>query len=898
MENNILERLTRFIAGRPKQAEGSYSRRGLRTHLNGEGGGSRHDGVKRKSKQQKSLKAAGGSGVGRKVLPVYEGEISYVRPRDAPLYGVVLPMGHGKTFLADREGWIDWDSLVGEATLARLMEEAQERLAQGDSFEDSMGKVRRVALDNLNSSRIASPTLILSSSPSFFKEAGIECVLSIVLDEEPFQKNIASRDGAEKIMAKLSREMVLDRGGAQMIHASSNEEVRIALYKAAGVLMVNVGAPKLVGDEYTLPPDVGGDEPLDLDSVIELYYEGRVSRELVDYQVHLNGLRTYRNFGFTLNDWAKVAASIGECSDVRIPDEPMGEWPVTLSRLCDKFDISQDPDAQAIVNAHTGDPEAFTLSLLLHWKLSGKDNDVNGRLLPLYYVRYSRWSRVLRRVREGVLGSGCYMDTMLTPAERETILSMSVLGCLTSTQLRRLVQDEQMGYPSQAPPKDMVTSVDRFEDRLSYEASVVTQEEMLRVRRILDKSGEKALTSIGLKLSGSEKPTRKEVLALQFGLQGTRKWEDDKKWRITIMLTMKKLAIKWFRASRYREEWYDLVNKILDAEVEWDDIISELAVRLALSETSSVGLDWEGRVVECLHHVIVMGWLGYKLDREIALADVVESGLSLKLIGVDESEAWKEVISLGAPKYMLQWLQSSFNVMQVAGDLLDWSSSCSGYIAELVHCGRWLYGLNEKDKIGLLINWVKRPVAHCDEGLRKDILGCFAKVWLRRRLTGNLASELDLLGKISRRDGGYGLEGFRGSVDSRDSGAWSGHRGTIRVKTSTFSTDTGDTRSLAQCLDGVTPSNKAVTSTSLARSGGMVVAVMQASDKKVLNEGTKTLEMLRSYRPGFYARVLGWTEEEDRIVMANEQRDVQQHEELVARAAALQMRAVELELGV
>nr|WDR17763.1 hypothetical protein [Chrysovirus sp.] len=800
------------------------------------------------------------SGVERCTLPDYSGEVSLaIDP--AHIYGIVLPMGHGKTWLAEREGWIDWDKFVPDDVRARVMNRVYERLGAGESYQDAMTHMDELAIKGLSIMRSCNGALLLTSSSEFLERSGVKCVLKIVLNEPEFNKNISKREPYEQQAAMISRRAVLSesRYNDKLYVADTNEEVLDILYKACGALGLDVGCPKLINEDYTLPPGIGGRECCNLDDVIGYYHRGLASRALVDYQVKANGLNTYRGFGFTVNDWAGVAGMVVDSGGNCDGSEPMGEWPVTLAKLSAKYDMSSDEDANLIINAHRGDSEAFVTCLLLHWKMYGRLHDVCGHLLPLYLVRQHRWVKVMKQVREGVYGSNTFMDNYLTLDERELLLSMHALSANTAYSLKKMIREDPSGYPGQGPPEQLRRQVEAAGDSIALEVnwSDITAEKS--VRRMMKQSNVLELGAIDSALDGLGILRRKDVIAYRFAYRAYQEWHGSKGGDVSVMVAMRHIAQKWYRISRLREEWFEFMSNVLDSEVSSDDKLAAMTVEVAIAQGLEAGLDWSNRTTDCLQHVLLISWLGYRLGKPVGLAVDNSNQVTPHVIGASEQESWEEVMRMGAPKVMLKWMRRTYNGLQVAGELIDWSQSTTGYIMELVHASRWLPGLDRRERIGLLINWLNREVAGCDEEFRREVLGLYARQWVKRRLTKQLGEELMILRTMSRRDGGYGLGNGRGRVELDKSNAWSGHRGSISCnRASTQPSSCTDYKFVDAAVSDPNSGKHVVTASALCCSGALVVAVMECTDKEVLNKACLAIENLRANRPNYLEKVLNW----------------------------------------
>uniref|UniRef100_A0A8J9SUC7 RNA-directed RNA polymerase n=1 Tax=viral metagenome TaxID=1070528 RepID=A0A8J9SUC7_9ZZZZ len=831
-----------------------YERLGLR------GEGSTHP-ERKSTKMRKSHRKVKhrSQDTGRLVLPEYEGPVS-TNLDTSRLYGVLMPMGHGKSHLCSLEGWIDSDALVPDATRSRMFEDVYEELGEGRSYDEALRHINdraRKALELLNPPK---PTLILSSSLHFLKSCGVDCVIKIVLCEEAFESNISSREEHEKVTARLSRKTLLDSDPSleSIIELESNKQVYEVLYQVCDALQLPVGAPKELGQGLHLPGKVGSLEHGDMDLAIDCYDRGEIERNVVDYQINAHGLRSYRGFGFTINDWAQVAGHIIESGGIESLDEPVGDWPLTLGRLSKKYDLSDDQDAQLIIRAHEGEPEAFVTSLLVHWKMYGRLQSVDGRVLFLYLVRLSRWDTVMKRVRSGVLSSGTYMGEPITLTERELLLSMHMLSCTTRPLLRRRLTTDQFGCPNNGPGEKLRKGLSQVWDKLAYKPRPLCNEAEATVRRLLKQGKSDEVRCVPDAIDGLTVLRRKDLIAYALGCYAAEDWAGEKGWQVSVSIMMRQIISNWYRLGRIKDEWLTFTSGILNELCEPEDKLSFLVAEMVArpSGEGASGLEWSNRTADALQQVVVTGWAGVCLKKDVVLAEV-GGRKEPKVLGASEEDIWTEIMRLGAPKFILSWVAGSCNNVQLASELIDWSQSATGYIMELANAGRWLGKHCMKDRVALLSNWIVRKVEGCDEVFQKQVLELYAKAWLGRRLSEKLCEELHILRQISRRDGGYGIGTvYHGKVQLDKDGAWTGSRGSIRLTGKSKLTDACSVHDLQEALSGTAVNT--ISSTALALSGALVVTCMAAPDKKGLNSACRMLERLRDSRPSYSDRLTVW----------------------------------------
>ncbi|QCZ35878.1 p3 [Penicillium italicum chrysovirus] len=745
--------------------------------------GSRKDRMSSEDKtRHKKLKHRSKQPGDKPTLPQPETDMVFGGLDKCPLYGVVMPMGHGKTTLAQEEGWIDCDSLITPSTKRRLAADALRKLADGEEYENAMAEMSSVMAKALQVLTPSKPAILLSHSVNLLKICQIPCLAILSLEDGVFEKNLRLRDEAEQCAARISKRHLeaAEGPGRPVITVQDNDYMRTVIYQIAESMDVELGAPRLLHPECSLPPGVGGTEWCDLTELVRLYERGALPRAVLDYQINAQGLKAYRGYGFTMNDWAATAAHLVDntcAADGAIPS--LDNWPLTLEGIGKTFDMSEDIDGQALLAAHGGEDEAFTLGLLLHWKMYGLKSDTTGRLRLLYYVRRNRWDLVMRKVRQGVLGSGTFMGEPITLAERDILLSLHMLSSTSVSALVAKWRDEKMGYPSSRPSKRLMC---HFDDILPHLVVQVPGSDPSYERTAWDVflSGNlKPLRECAAGLLGECKLKRKHVISYLLGVRLLNEWEDEQGAHRVAREAMKQVATNWFRVGKIRDEWFDLIGAVLDGECRADDPIAQMAVMM--TKTGSCqnlsGMPWGVRVAEAVQRIVMVGWCGLQMDQKVVLQQT-ENGVLPIVLGNREEEYIIELMKLGAPKYMTSVTGSEESVLATMAELADWSRSGVGLVLELVNAGSWLGQMSPKDRIALLANWAtRRETTGVDSALFGEILDRFSRQWLKRKFTPRAAEHLRNLGRISRRDGGLGIAErvYRGTVvPGKDGKSWNG----------------------------------------------------------------------------------------------------------------------------
>ncbi|AZT88569.1 hypothetical protein PrCV1_s3gp1 [Penicillium raistrickii chrysovirus 1] len=732
--------------------------------------------------KKKKLKHRSERGEERPQFPQAEGPPKYGGLSDCPLYGIVMPMAHGKSTLAQAEGWIDCDSLLTPGARKRLSGQVLEKLGDGADYEVALEDMVQLMSKALQVMAPSKPTIILSHSRELLIGCGIRPLAILSLEESVFEQNMRLRDDAEKYAARISKRYLeaCEQEFEPLIVVQDNEYMRQVVYQIADSVGVELGAPKLNDPEYPLPDGIGGEESCDLNKLVDMHERGMVSTAVVNYQINLQGLKAYRGYGFTANDWATTAAHLVDSTSAGDPVIPtLDNWPLTLEAIGKSFDMSEDVDGQALLAAHGGEDEAFILGLLLHWKLYGIQNDTTGRLRLLYYVRRTKWDIVMRKIRQGVLGSGTFMGEPITLIERDILLSLHMLSATTKSALMEKWRTEKMGYPTSRPSRELQGNYTDIIPKLVVQVPASDPHYEREAWDIFLKGNIQPLQDCWKGLLGEGPLRRKHVIAYLLGVRLLNEWEGEQGSLRIVREAMKQVATNWFRVGKIRDEWFDFTAQILDGECKADDKIAQMAVMMVKTPSCQglSGAPWGVRVSEAVQRIVIVGWCGSRLGNSVALQDFGEGPMPV-VLGHEEAAYVSEMMKIGAPKYMTSVAGSEESVISTLSELVDWSRSGVGLVLEIVNSGSWLGSLSQKEKIALISNWaVKRDTRGVDPELLGVLLEKFTKRWLGRSYTSKLVGQLQEMMQLSRRDGGLGTAKmvFRGSIKlGEGSRTWDG----------------------------------------------------------------------------------------------------------------------------
>lgn len=830
----VLEQLSKALALRPQASRKS-----------------RHHPTSRRVKEVNESQAASSVRREKKTFKPASFRFSYEEAR-CDLVGLVMPMGHGKSTLAQEEGWIDFDSLINPRHRRQLQEEVYNEIARGSSVWEAMQLFVPEARKTLALIRPAEKWLVLAPDRRILEALGIACGGGLVVDATVVDDANKHRPYHERQLMRVNAEEVyrdLESFNGCMV-ARDYSDARQQLYEAALALNMPVSRPLDFGlHDPTLRTDVlGRSERVDLDVAASLADKGLASAECVSYQVQLQGLRHYKGYGYTPDKWAKtmsrVTAVIG---DDTYSDQDWVAGPITLESLSTFSDIAEQEDVQFILSAQKGEHPRFICSLILHWKGLAMNIPMAKRLLPLYGVRRAHWRWVMSAIQEAVLASGTYMGTFLTTEETELLSCMYSLSCGRLGEVCSSMSGRR-GYPCPAPCHKTEEKVNERMERVlfekEYDALAHTNLSVL-----LRRSKCKSLEAIEW-MSGDDPglSTRAQSLAYFVGLELCEAWGDCETSLKMIPVIMHKIISKWYKVSIVRDEWSDFLGRILDFETTHHGMAKAVAhlVRCPPQEAAA-GSDWGIRVIEAIKGLVVCG-IVVSGDEQVVVqkeGSVVSPGI----YGVSEGTIWARIIASRIPKHALGSFGGAMNPLALANDLCRWKDSMTLILLEMVNQPSWARTLSRKEMLVLLHRWGSKTIGRMEPVVRSFMLDSYSKELLGHSYK-RIEGRLEVLANMRTADGGLGCIYNRcnkGTVQQVDeAGVWLGS-GRVelintRVRIETKNLDTRVAEFMSHEFNFKSSTKK--TSVALHIGGLAVCHILNDQGKTALNSNAIMLEYL------------------------------------------------------
>lgn len=414
------------------------------------------------------------------------------------LYAIVMPGGHGKTYLAKKYGFIDVDNMTGGSTAYTL---GQMRLNYVRSNTREWGEHNMrwygAIIDTMTMLTFERPTVILVHSEECAISIGASILGVLVLKEDEFEKNIARRSEEGIMFSRISRLFAIHRSLNPVMMCDSNQAIESKVVALCNWYHVPIPGPYAFSKSikncwywegtpnWLLIGDVGGREEY-TDYVLWLEKKKRIPKECVDHFVAAN-CPSGKAFGFgvSMNEWATLAAQvmdkINEVKKFPLDGDMFEVFPpgsvaekhrvnVTLRRLQEECDIFSDKMVKVILERHVGEKHVFVAGLVSHWLGIGSKLELGGHLLPLYFVGYEYWSDILGKFHNLIRLSNWYCTTPIKESERQGMMYMNMLTgrkMYTADWLKVVEErkkDETKNFVSYDPVRCLWTRAQYLED--------------------------------------------------------------------------------------------------------------------------------------------------------------------------------------------------------------------------------------------------------------------------------------------------------------------------------------------------------------------------------------------------------------------------------------------------
>jgi len=373
------------------------------------------------------------------------------------LFAFIMPAGHGKSTLAKKYGFVDVDMLITEAEHDDFVAMRAEIMLQRQGWQEHnklwYARINR-SLDMLDYSM---PVIILLHTEELALEVGAQVMGCLTLDERTFTMNTMDRRGDSLNMhfTNMSyRQLQVSARVPNQVRCTSNRELEGTLLAIMNLSHMPVACPWKFSEErwnncydrtvprWVLKGERAGDRRLNTHYLVELFEDGKIPKECVEYYVRHSYVPSQFDFGVSMYEWsillAEVAYRVGDRSGFDVNSDMLSVFPprsakeisranVTIRHLVQTFDIWSHADAVEIAEYHVGAPHVFVTSLLCAWKGILQRSEVSPFVKKWLGVKFPYWSNTLKNIHSYVRTSRFLMNTEITEQDRQGIMYMDLL---------------------------------------------------------------------------------------------------------------------------------------------------------------------------------------------------------------------------------------------------------------------------------------------------------------------------------------------------------------------------------------------------------------------------------------------------------------------------------------
>jgi len=752
------------------------------------------------------------------------------------LKGVVVPMGHGKTMLGKEEGWIDCDCLVPPRRQKRLRDTFLEHISETGSIEEASLCMVDEMRETLRTMVLSSDAILMAPTFSILEALGVEIVGCVVVNPSHVIERNRHRDEHEQLMIIKNCEEAVECASLRecgLLTADDMDDVRWYIYNICEMIGIGVGCPM----EYDVLTNsvkdyrFGYRKSNSIKDVVDAFYRMEVTREVVNYQVFANGISSYQGFGVTANDWAKACSKVaGARNREYYTDTDWSGWPISLKDLHKVSDLSEHEDVMMIVNAHKGEHERFIVALVMHWKLHGAVSAIAKELFPLYLIRRCNWRDCFDSLRELIISSNSLYGVSLLKEERELVLGMRLLCVGDTGELSRMLEGQNGSSPRMAPSTETERKISAAFNKVVYkkedQVDLLDQLDCPEIQAVRAKASKK----------------RCELIGLALGNELLHRWAGEKHLVARVTSAVKSVMIGWYRVSLIRDEWSDLLCRLLDEEAEPGDIEDAIIASISCNSADGAsGSGWASRVFETTKSFMLCGLV--KKEGCIIAMQSRGGAISPCVVGMSEGDLWQAIVKNNVPKSVLGTFQAGVNSLQDLVEIALWSANPAVRVLEMVNLTSWFPDISKRAMTAMVCRWNEVRAEKQDRRLLDKCLSSYTQKVFKKTFS-EVADGLVKLIDIAPKYGGLGCSEkmCRADIPMVD-GMWTGHgrvhRGASRVQATTTKNEL-----LEKYQDDTSKVKDRITAGSFYRCGAVGVCMLEKKRKGDINSHAKLLKEL------------------------------------------------------
>nr|WPA89356.1 hypothetical protein [Aspergillus ochraceopetaliformis chrysovirus 1] len=668
------------------------------------------------------------------------------------LRAIVMVSGMGKTYLANRYGWLDCDALIDTKVREEVEERMYEQLVCGASWGEARCEYIEMCRDTLDMLWFQEEHVILVHDVHTASELGIP-ILGVLtyFDDETIEQQFIGKDRCRKTFALMNNRAVLSQGLTDnVVGIKSVEEAEQMANVMAGINGFPIAAPGRYGDwcpttSHLVNDYLTGGYASSIDDVIVAEQQGLIPEVTVINRLRQGGLDHYKGYGVTMNDWAKVMArartNAGAVPEACRDWVPLGS--MDAKNLGHYLKLGAGADLDYLLERHKFSHPKFVLNVLTHWKTLGIGSLVNKQLLKLYGLPHWCWSRVHTGVRRLMIRSETFMGVHLPPHERHMLLDLHNLRITDAQSFRQVVLDHDRDYVATHAGVVADSMISEGLNRISppVVAGTVTKHDIDSLAARRPKEVEMCGISEGSGLGVCEGATslRSQIACLLVAHLRSRWREVDGEVRLArCALIIHKIMLDWHRVAITQDEWSHTILRWLSRPNQTLAILVCGLISCDYSEACS-GDDWSVRVYKAMQRLIVAATCAQRSNLHMSVVDG-----EIVMQGCGRVEMMRAMADANMPRHMLWFMgESDSRTVAYITKLRNIEKSPTFCLLQMLFLEELLPIQSSLDtRIAAMAYCIDRYESKIGKDVIKAILSVYYKDWLGGHLSDRRMREM------------------------------------------------------------------------------------------------------------------------------------------------------------
>jgi hypothetical protein len=346
-------------------------------------------------------------------------------------------MCHGKTYLAEKYGWIDFDNLVSENRRKSNLSQAIEGLLNKENWHNSRDHIISEANATLDILSYRTNTVLMASDYKTLERLGVTAIRGFVLEETSpdYLKALSYRDETSRYYSQLNYFIVQDeaRRGKTYETVRDFKRLELAVLRCLDSSGLPVACKWLIRDgpcsgEHDAEYNYDKYSPAEL---LELVESGVIDRAIIDYLVRCGKFKAH-GYGVCDNEWAEVIAPAIVNSTTaprgfkRVTRKPKA---VTVHRMAVAMEKSGgiDPWVHKLVAHHKNSTEEFIQNIVAVVGVIRERAKNPDMLIKLLLVSEESWMSCYGAIRGLLAKSNRMMG--LEVADHDRLMIADLIFC-------------------------------------------------------------------------------------------------------------------------------------------------------------------------------------------------------------------------------------------------------------------------------------------------------------------------------------------------------------------------------------------------------------------------------------------------------------------------------------